>query len=259
MMGLTDTQKFLFDLQGYLLIENALRTDEIEALKTLAYELARQKHPEEWSWTAEGEPAHRMRIHRPFEKDETYLGALTHPSYIDIITQITGGAPKLIDNDIDLVPHDKNQQGWHRGVEPYGYAVHNGVPFCTMVKIAVYLTDVGPGEGPTRIIPGSHKANFLPGDLYGSLEDKPGSIELTVKAGTALIFSEALLHAGNVNMSSKTRVNFYINYGPSWVEPWEGYRPSESIRSQSSGLLKQLLGGGRIYNHSEEHGLRTYR
>ena len=87
----------------------------------------------------------------------------------------------------------------------------------------------------------------------------PGAVELEVDAGSVLIFSEACLHAGNCNPSDKTRVNMYYNYGPSWVQPWEGYRSSPEWVAQMSDVRRQLLGGGRIYSNSEEEARELYR
>ena len=50
----------------------------------------------------------------------------------------------------------------------------------------------------------------------------------------------------------------YFNYGPSWVQPWEGYRPSERLVAEAGGIRKQILGGGRIYSTTEEDGKRRY-
>jgi ectoine hydroxylase-related dioxygenase (phytanoyl-CoA dioxygenase family) len=129
-----------------------------------------------------------------------------------------------------------------------------------MVKCIWYLSDVRKGENPTRILPGSHKS-ALP-EVYPEGDrsaDLPGQVELEVSAGTVLVFAEACLHAGNTNASDKTRVNMYYNYGPSWVQPWEGYRPSERLVEEAQGLRKQILGGGRIYATTEEEGRRIYQ
>src|SRR5262249_27500787 len=149
-----------------------------------------------------------------------------HPATLPILQELVGEAPILIDNDAELSPRHGQRHTWHRGVGTHGYWVRDGQFFCTMVKCIWYLSDVRKGENPTRILPGSHKSairEVYPGGDRSA--DLPGQVELEVSAGTVLIFAEACLHAGNVNASDKTRVNMYYNYGPSWVQPWEGYRP----------------------------------
>ena len=66
---------------------------------------------------------------------------------------------------------------------------------CGQVNILIALTDIGPGDGGTMVIPGSHKANFQhphfeqhrmgPGQSVDGIE---GSIEISMQAGDALLF-----------------------------------------------------------------------
>jgi ectoine hydroxylase-related dioxygenase (phytanoyl-CoA dioxygenase family) len=258
--GMTDAQRFLFDLNGFLLIENALTPDEIAQVQEAIYRLARQKVPDAAQWDERGEPRETIRVHRPIEKDPLFLNFVDHPAVLPILQELVGDAPILIDNDAELSPRHNQRHGWHRGVGTHGYWVENERFFCTMVKCIWYLSDIGPNQNATRIIPGSHKSRIATprpeGDNAGYL---PGQVELEVKAGTVLIFSEACLHAGNINPSDKTRVNMYFNYGPSWVQPWEGYRPSERLVQEAQGLRRQILGGGIIYATTEEEGVNIYR
>jgi ectoine hydroxylase-related dioxygenase (phytanoyl-CoA dioxygenase family) len=256
---MTETQRFLFDLQGYILIEEALTPDEVRAYRDAIYRLAREKIADPARWDERGEPRDFLTVHRPIEKDPLFLEIVDHPSVLPILQQLVGEAPILIDNDAELTPRHNQRKTWHRGVGTHGYCVEDGRFHCTMVKCIWYLSDVGRDENPTRILPGSHKSRiavpFPDGDRAADL---PGQVELAVRAGTVLIFSEACLHAGNVNRSDKTRVNMYFNYGPSWVQPWEGYRPSERLVQEASGIRRQLLGGGRVYSTSEEEGRKRY-
>lgn len=257
--GMTDVQRFLFDLHGFLLIENALSSEEVRAYRDAIYRLAREKVADPARWDARGEPKEIITVHRPIEKDPLFLEIVDHPAVLPILQQLVGEAPILIDNDAELSPHHNQPKPWHRGVGTHGYWVEDGRFFCTMVKCIWYLSDIGEGENATRIIPGSHKSRIPVPLTDDRCADLPGQMELQVKAGTVLIFSEACLHAGNTNPSDKTRVNMYFNYGPSWVQPWEGYRPSERLVNQAQGIRKQILGGGRIYAETEEEGRRRYR
>jgi ectoine hydroxylase-related dioxygenase (phytanoyl-CoA dioxygenase family) len=258
--GMTDTQKFLFDLHGYILIEDALSPEEVQRYRDTIYRLAREKVTDAAKWDERGEPTAPLTVHRPIEKDPLFLQIVDHPTVLPILQQLVGEAPILIDNDAELTPRHNLPRHWHRGVGTHGYWVEEGRFLCTMVKCIWYLSDIGQGENATRIIPGSHKSRIaVPYPNGDRATDLPGQVELHVKAGTVMIFSEACLHAGNVNPSRKTRVNMYFNYGPSWVQPWEGYRPSERLVQDATGIRKQLLGGGRIYGSTEEEGRERYR
>ena len=63
------------------------------------------------------------------------------------------------------------------------------------MNVLMALTDIGPGDGGTMLIPGSHKANFRH-PFYDkqrmgenrSVEGTVGAIEVFMKAGDALVF-----------------------------------------------------------------------
>ncbi len=254
---MTPEQKFLFDLQGYLLLENVLTPDEVTSYRDAIYRLSHEKARSPEQWNASGEPTQGIRVHRPIERDALFLEIVDHPAVLPILQTLMGESLILIDNDVELSPHHINRNSWHRGCPLNGYFVEHGEFHCTMVKCIWYLTDIRKGENATRIIPGSHKSRIR--EPKPDADDHlPGEVELEVNAGSVLIFSEACLHAGNINPSQKTRVNMYFNYGPSWVQSWEGYRPSPELVAQSSGIRKQLLGGGRIYSNSEEEARLLY-
>ena len=50
--------------------------------------------------------------------------------------------------------------GGHEGVKRTQFRYHNGKFMCGQINILMALTDIGPGDGATMVIPGSHKANF---------------------------------------------------------------------------------------------------
>lgn len=258
--GMTDAQRFLFDLQGYLMIEDALSPSEVEAFRETIYRLAREKVTDPAGWHARGEPKRFLTVHRPIEKDPIFLQMVDHPAVLPILQQLVGENPILIDNDAELTPRHNDPKPWHRGVGTHGYWIEDGRFQCTMVKCIWYLSDVKRGENCTRIIPGSHKSRVpVPHPGGDRAADLPGQVEVEARAGTVMIFSEACLHAGNINPSDKTRVNMYFNYGPSWVQPWEGYRPSERLVRESDGIRRQILGGGRVYSTTEEEAEKLYR
>jgi ectoine hydroxylase-related dioxygenase (phytanoyl-CoA dioxygenase family) len=254
---MTPEQKFLFDLNGFVLIENALTPEEIAAYREGIYRLCHEKAPDGADWNEQGEPRRTLRVTRPIERDPLFLNLVDHPSVLPILQTVLGESLILIDNDVELSPRHNNQNSWHRGCGTHGYHAADGKFQCTMVKCIWYLSDIRKGQNATRIIPGSHKS-WIAAPPPDSNDHLPGEIELEVTAGTVLIFSEACLHAGNVNPSDITRVNMYFNYGPSWVQPWEGYRPSERLVREASGIRRQILGGGKIYSNTEEEALTLY-
>lgn len=240
---MTDEQRFLFDLFGFVVIRRALGAEDVARYREAVYRLARQELPaQRWS---NGEPLDQIRV-RAIDRDPTFLELVDHPVTLPLVQALVGGPGILIDNDVELTPRDNKPLGWHRGMGTHGYSLDSTGFHCTMVKAIWYLTDCGLGEGPTRIVPGSHKSAIDP-PAYDEKAGPPGAQELVVEAGDVLVFSESCLHAGNLNRSDRVRANMYFNYGPSWVQPWEGYRPSTDLVEAATGERRQLLGGGRIW------------
>jgi ectoine hydroxylase-related dioxygenase (phytanoyl-CoA dioxygenase family) len=254
---MTDEQRWLFDLQGFIVLRNVITEEHCERLLRRLDALAREERGPDLT-DARGEPTRRQSVHRIIEKDDLFLEMLDHEPVIAVIQELVG-TPKMVDNDGLLVPRTDEAGGWHRGVGAHGFHLINGRFHCTMVKAFYYLTDVGKGEGPTRLVPGSHKTS-LPHPETPREGTVPGMIELETPARSVLIFSEAVLHAGNANASDKVRKSLIYNYGPSYVEPWEGYRPSPALLGREhSPLRRQLLGLGRVYSTTEEEGRLRYR
>jgi ectoine hydroxylase-related dioxygenase (phytanoyl-CoA dioxygenase family) len=253
MAALSDTERFLFDLQGFLVLSEVLSPSEVRDLRAAVDRLARFRlAPDEWD-DARDEPLTHVRVPRPIERDAAFLSLIDHPVTTPIVRELVGHELILVDNDVELSPGANAPAGWHRGAPPAAYFYDGHRFVCTMVKCIWYLTDVGCGDAPTRIVPGSHKSLFDPPGMDRA-EDLPGAIELHVKAGSVVVFTEACLHAGTANVSGRVRANMYFNYGPSWARPWEGYAPSPELVAGSSGVRRQLLGGGVVYNVSDKEG-----
>ena len=109
----------------------------------------------------------------------------------------------------------------------YHYA--NGVFRCGQCNVILALTDVGEGDGPTMVIPGSHKSNFphpLAGDYARGdrMDALPGAIPIHVSKGDALLFVDGLMHGGSsrTNAGGERRVTIY-RYGPVWGASRMGY------------------------------------
>ncbi|WP_248741410.1 MULTISPECIES: phytanoyl-CoA dioxygenase family protein [unclassified Pseudomonas] len=74
----------------------------------------------------------------------------------------------------------------------------------------VYLDDYGPGNGATRIAPGSHLS--APDDPPVDFADESRSVQLTGSAGDILIFDADLIHAGSLNSMGARRRTLLITY-----------------------------------------------
>ncbi|HVY22635.1 MAG TPA: phytanoyl-CoA dioxygenase family protein [Steroidobacteraceae bacterium] len=78
------------------------------------------------------------------------------------------------------------------------------------VSALAYLDDYGPGNGSTRIVPGSHR--HQPGEPLFDFNDESRSVQLSGFAGDILVFDVDLVHAGSLNVTGKRRRSILIGY-----------------------------------------------
>lgn len=78
------------------------------------------------------------------------------------------------------------------------------------VNALAYLDDYGPGNGATRIVPGSHRpAREAPPFDFN---DESLSVQLSGAAGDILVFDADLVHAGSLNATGARRRSMLISY-----------------------------------------------
>ena len=212
-MAMTDSERFHFDLAGFLVRPAILTADEIEAITD---QIDRVKHdPESLP------PAHRAVPGGPSSV------LIDHPKVIDVLHDIIG--PDIRLESSYCVWRKKGEAhgelhggGPQQGDPIFGYRVNNGRIHAGMVRVVFEMTDVGKDDGGTHFIVGSHKANFPMHPDHLSLDtDKrsPFLLSYDCPAGSAVFFSENVCHAGPVWRRDTPRVavlNAYAHLATHW-------------------------------------------
>ena len=83
-----------------------------------------------------------------------------------------------------------------------------------------YLTDVGPYNGSTMLVPGSHKDLRNPRGADDEVDEHapvPGEVQVVAKAGSVLVQDSRLWHTGGVNTSDAVRTSVVVRYAPWWL------------------------------------------
>lgn len=219
--AVTDRDRFLFDLQGFLLLRGALaeadRTEllaEVNRLEPLEHDdrgWMRPRADGKQSQPTKAVSPGQVRLNGLLRLSEAFDRLIDYPSVYPYLCEFMAG-PQLA-NTWSISKTRGNDHGWwHRGVEPHQYAVRGGRIHNRMLNTVYFLTDNGPDDGCMAVLPGGHKSHFdLEWGQHRGL-DMPGSIPVIGKAGDVLIFSEALLHNGLANTSGRRRTNVYFNY-----------------------------------------------
>ncbi|MDA0840023.1 MAG: phytanoyl-CoA dioxygenase family protein [Planctomycetota bacterium] len=205
---MTEDQHFLFDLQGYLILENVLTQTEIDAANAaIDANIHLVKHPEptlsKGSENLLGNTGRGSFTQNPLSFDrpwcEPFRHMLTHPVAVDIFNEILGTGFRY-DHAQMLVRMVKGTEGHFlhgattRDPSQYHRFIDGRVQ-CGLCVASWQLTECKPGDGGFAFIPGSHKLNYRAPRKVLSLDDDLGVVEqLVCKSGSLVIFNEALIH-----------------------------------------------------------------
>ena len=169
---MTEAEKYLFDVHGYLVIENALTTSELDAanrsidaqtdqIELRPNDLARGSEPLK-GLEGRGDLGGLLTWEKPH--CEIFRELMALPKFTPYLEELLGPGFRL--EAMSAITMNQGAEGFwfHEGAEPHdrsrGFLYQNGRMFCGMTNIAIQLTDVGAKDGGFACLPGSHKANF---------------------------------------------------------------------------------------------------
>lgn len=254
----SDLDNFMFDLQGFLILKDAVGeglladlNQAVDALPPLEFG--------EWLGHAQRRDYTKstgLEVHQCLELGPAFEELIDHPAWISYLRRYCGEEKSyveglFIDESILSVRvaggHHPVHSGGFQGAMRGRYDYLNGVFRCSQCNIILALTDIGPGDGATMVVPGSHKSNFdhpLRGD-YGKgdrMDDLPGAVPLYMEKGDALLFVDGVMHGGSsrTNMDGERRV-VILRYGPVWGASRFGYTYSEELLNRLSPERRKII------------------
>ncbi len=237
-MGATAEQREFFETNGYLVLPGALSDDELQVVRDAAdrAEGVWAADPSRSGWRRE-----RIRqIASIIEYDDVLLDLLEHPVVFPVMRDLVGDDIAMLFTDYYMSPPRTGSHiSWHQDVALMGPYL----PRSTMyVKAFFLLTDVSEENGPTAILPGSHR---FPTDFeLPEIEDPadtPNALRMTYTAGTVWLFNARGYHAAMPNHSDVTRRVLIYCYGHCWMKPWQGYEPSPALQEKAKTPMRQQL------------------
>ena len=240
----SEMKDYLFDLNGYLILKNAVDEEFVGELNAGLDALLPMGRDE---WKGNVHKAGGKHIQQIYEAGEPFERLIDHPSWIEDVRHFVGSKDTSFDGFrgvfIDEAVADVRgrgdstplHSGGHERLTRTQYRVFNGDFHCGQINVILALKDIGPGDGATMVIPGSHKSNFQhpergEGDNKAKSLDKiTGSMEVQLKAGDALMFVDALGHGSAKRVNEGERRILIYRYGPHWGANRWGYLPSEEL------------------------------
>jgi len=234
---MNELERYLFDLQGFLVVEDVLTAGEVARLNA---EIDRH---------TDGVPGHDgsdARIGGFLAWDEPlFRDLIDHPRMLPYLKGLLGEGFRL-DHEYGMYmgPGIKGLN-LHGGGTPYRpdqyYHCYHGTMHNGLTVVSYALTDVKPGDGGFCCIPGSHKANFPCPAEVRRFEVNPGCIvQIPIRAGSALIFTEALTHGTLDWATPYERRALLYKYSPAH-EAWGRAGRGEALLSRMSERQRQIL------------------
>lgn len=247
---LTDMEDYLFDLNGYIVIKQALSQSEVAALNAKLDELFAEQEPSDPALKKrKGYEAFGRSLGNLVECGELFEKLIDHPSWIEHIHRYIGGEDRPILEGASAIFRDEGEasrlhSGAHKRRMYTQFRYHNGQFRCGEVNIMIALNDWHSGDGVTMVVPGSHKSNIIhpafgteafgPG---GSLDTVEGAVEVLMTAGDVLLFVDCLAHGSGKRRNPGLRRSILYRYGPRW----DTYRPPEDLLSRLTPERQALM------------------
>lgn len=254
---LTPAQRLHFDIYGFVLLENVLTTDEIDQMKNALYRIKDDENIDGKRVYVRWNGQHRVLLGNLVEYDPALLAYAVHPKLVPLVEEVVGGAVRLEeteaiinrrnpDEDLDeLHKRRYNPTGFHRGTQHgWGTYMEQDKFHCIFVKTLAYLTDVGPDDGGTCVIPGSHRLTWKQNEMIeAALSDDKLIHQVEASAGSVLLFAEALIHSTTAIRSDKERVILIAGYTPPMVREWPGNEISPEFVETLPQEIRPLISG----------------
>ena len=213
---------------GYLVVEEAVTADQVEALRGALDDTFRRL----------GE----QFTHQLLEEDDRFAFLLDNPPVLIRIAAILGNCVQLHSATARVTTPGQPDQDWHRDgpwpVDPDGTPI-GSTP--AQINCGYYLDELTADNGPIAIVPGSQRAPFRPPKGHPEFPDQR---LVLAKPGQAVLFNGWIYHRGVANRSERTRRVCLMCYQNAWMksrEPFDGPRVT-GLRERGTPEQKLLLG-----------------
>ena len=261
-IGLTSAQRMHFDIYGFVVLENVLTDDEVARMKAALYRLKGEANLDGKRVYARNRSEHHVLFGNLVAYDPALLAYAAHPRLVPLVEEVVGGSVRLEETEAiinrrdpkvaaaELYERRYNPTGFHRGTQHgWGTYIEQSRYHCIFVKTLAYLTDVGPDDGGTCVIPGSHRLTWSQDEMIAAaLSDDKLIYQVEASAGSVLLFAEALIHSTTAIRSDKERVILISGYTPPMVREWPGNEVSPEFIETLPEDIRPLISGSESWH-----------
>ena len=241
----TDEQRKAFNDTGYLIVEDAISQEMVDALEKVADRIDAEERAKT------GLAPHKLLSKfRTVIEDDLLLELLDTKKVFPLLWDILGWNIQLYISHLIIYPPEPPDKPrvnkaahWHQdGGRPIP-EMERPHPRLSL-KVSYWLTDVTHRDnGAMRLIPGSHQLDtLLPPSEPDS--DPDGAMDLLVKRGTAVLFDRRMWHSRGWNFSDVTRKVLFMGYSYRWLRGLDYNLMPPEILAKCDPIRRQLLGDG---------------
>ena len=237
---MNEREKYLFDLQGYIVLENVLSPEELQAgndaINAQMASIQRRSGDHLLSGGSDTLQGDQGRgdiggmLSWPKPHCEIWRALLVQPRVVDFLREILDDGFRL-DHLYGILMTAGTEGhvlhgGGHAANPTHYYRFRNEQIRCGLTVVSYVLTDQGPGDGGFACVPGSHKSNYAAPQALRRLEDDWGCVVQPVaRAGSVIIFTEALTHGTLPWNSANERRAMLYKYSPGAISYARHYLP----------------------------------
>lgn len=268
-----EVQDYLFDLNGYFVIKNAITEEQRKKiLKWIEDHPAQASDAGVFEEDQEGKWIGDLEVHTYMGKDgvnyqniieggEVFEEMIDNPAWIDHVRKYIG--PGVTGKNISLNECLINirESGGYIGLHSGGHLPwftsqfkHNQHWNAGQLNVITALEDIGPGDGATTIVPGSHKVT-QPHPHYRRQEDSgqnvvnysgpaaqaENMIELYLNAGDALVFTDGVTHGSSDRTNPGQRKIMLYRYFPSYISTRWNYMVSKALLDRLTPSRREIV------------------
>jgi len=260
--GLTESQRFRFDHHGYVLLRGVLHSDHVDRLRAALKRL--QSEPDL--------ACHRVYVNRDDPHfwhvgnlpayDCALLEYAVHPKLLACVREVVGGDVRL--EESEAIVNRRNPAipdeawngrsclpiGFHTGARPdWGTWIEQDRFHCLFVKTLAFLTDVGPYDGGTAVVPGSHRSSWEQAQILDAVREDPTlAVQIEAKAGDVLLFPESLVHSSTEIRSDRERMIVVSGYTPPFLREWPGNEIASEFLNTLPPEIRPVLSGEQSWH-----------
>ena len=257
--ALTPAERYHFDVFGYVVVENTLSADEtatvLDALQSLKREFEATGDPTGTvirNCRVSGYSPTNMHFAHVLETDPAILDYITNPRLVGMAEEVVGGVVRLSESEAIINRRDPDSYtdpepsfGFHFGTRPpHGTYTGNELFHSNFVKTLTNLTELGPDDGGTVVIAGSHKIALPMEEIVAcAYEDRSLIHQVVAPAGSTVLFAESLIHATGQIRSDRERTIIITGYTPPMFKADTGQEPSAEFLADLPEHVRDYLVG----------------